>query len=92
MKNFIIISSTMNYTIKSQKESADYLADEINGEFCYVQTSDGKIVSTHYEMTDNYEGINIKRSIASAFQANFNNSKEDIEETDTGSIHISHYK
>lgn len=80
----------MNY--KSQNESAGFLADEINGEFCYVQTSNGKIVSTHYEMTDNYEGINIKRSIASTFQANFNGSKEDVEETDTGSLHTSHYK
>ena len=82
----------MNYTVKSQNESANLLANEINGEFCYVQTSDGKIVSTHYEMTDNYEGINIKRSIASTFQANFNSTKEDVEETDTGSLHTSHYK
>ena len=71
---------------------ADFLTDELDGEFCYVQTSDGKIVSIHYALTDNYQGINIKRSIASTFQANFDSHKKDIEETDAGSIHTSHYR
>ena len=73
-------------------DAAKFLADEINGELCYVQTSDGKIVSIHYGVTDNYEGVNIKRSIASAFQANFDSNKEDVEEADAGSTHISHYR
>ena len=49
-------------------------------------------MSIHYALTDNYKGINIKRSIASAFQANFDSDKEDVEETDASSIHTSHYR
>lgn len=92
LKILLPYSSTMNYTTRNQNESTNFLADELNGELCYVQTYDGKIVSIHYGMTDNYEGINIKRSIASAFQANFDSNKEDVEETDAGSVHTSHYR
>ena len=73
-------------------QADDFLADELDGELCYVQTSDGKIVSIHYALTDNFEGINIKRSIASTFQANFDGNQEEVEETDVGSIHTSHYR
>ena len=48
-------------------------------------------MSVHHELTDNYKGINIKRSIASTFQANFDGNKENVEETDASSIHTSHY-
>jgi len=64
----------------------------LRGEFCYVQTSVGKIVSVHYETTENPEAINIKKGIASTFQANFNSDKSDVEETDAGSVHNSHYR
>jgi len=72
-------------------QTVDFIANELDGELCYVQTSDGKIVSIHHGITDNYEGTNIKKSIASTFQANFN-SKNDVEEADAGSIHTSHYR
>ena len=85
-------SSTFNYTSDGQQNITGFLADELKGELCYVQTSDGKIVAIHHEKRDNYDGINIKRSIASAFQANFNGIKKDIKETDQGSIHTSHYR
>ena len=67
------------------------LKDKLKGEFCYVQTRVGKIVSIHYTSTENEDGINVKRGIASAFQANFDN-QEKVEETDPGSTHISHYR
>jgi len=75
-----------------KNQTVDFIDDELDGELCYVQTSDGKIVSIHHGITDNYEGINIKKSIASTFQANFNIKKEDVEEADAGSIHTSHYR
>ena len=69
------------------------LLDELlQGEFCYVQTSDGKIVSVHYGTTANEEAINIKKGIASTFQANFDSDKSDVEEADPGSVHTSHYR
>lgn len=85
-------SSTFNYTTDGQQNITDILADELKGELCYVQTSDGRIVAIHHGMTGNHDGINIKRSIVSTFQANFNGSKQDVKETDQGSIHNSHYK
>ena len=68
------------------------MTDELDGELCYIQTSNGKIVSIQYGLTDDFEGINIKRSIASAFQGNFDSTETDVEETDAGSIHTSHYR
>ena len=85
-------SSTFNYTTDGQQNITDILADELKGELCYIQTSDGRIVAIHHGMTGSHDGINIKRSIVSAFQANFNGSKQDVKETDQGSIHTSHYK
>ena len=82
-------SDTMNYTYDDQQQ---FLADKLQGEFCYVQTSDGKIVSVHYGTTENHEAINIKRSIASTFQANFDNANFDVEEADASSVHTSHYR
>ena len=85
-------SNTMHYSANIEVNTTNFLNDELRGELCYVQTSDGKIVSIYHAMTDDYEGINVKRSIASTFQANFDSSKEDVEETDAGSIHNSHYR
>ena len=82
-------SGSMNYTSDDQQQ---YLADALQGEFCYVQTSDGKIVSVHYGATENEDAVHIKRSIASTFQANFDGHDVDIEEADSGSIHTSHYR
>lgn len=65
--------------------------DKLKGEFCYVQTRSGKIVSIHYSTTEDEEAINVKRGITGAFQANFDNQGE-VEELDPGSSHISHYK
>ena len=70
---------------------ADILNKRLKGEFCYVQTSNGKIVSIHYSPTESEEGINIKRGITGAFQANFDN-QEEVEESDPGSTHLSHYR
>ena len=82
------LSDSMNYTSDDQEQ---FITDKLQGEFCYVQTSDGKIVSVHYGTTENEEAINIKKSIASTFQANFDGHNVDIEEADAGSLHISHY-
>ena len=65
--------------------------DKLKGEFCYVQAQNGRIVSIHYSPNQNDEAVNIKRGIASAFQANFDN-KEEVEELDPGSSHVSHYR
>ena len=48
-------------------------------------------MSIYYSPTEDEEGINIKRGIAGAFQANFER-QEEVEELDPGSTHISHYR
>jgi len=70
---------------------AAFIEKSLKGKFCYLQSDDGKMVSIHYSPTDDHEGINIKRGIASAFQANFEN-KTETEESDPGSLHVSHYR
>ena len=65
--------------------------DKLKGEFCYVQTRNGRIVSIHYSPTDDEEAINVKRGIAGAFQANFD-KQEEVEELDPSSSHFSHYR
>ena len=65
--------------------------DKLKGEFCYVQMQTGRIVSIHYSPNENKEAVNIKRGIAGAFQANFDNQAE-VEELDPSSSHISHYR
>ena len=85
-------SSTTDYSTENKSAPTNLLIDELDGDFCYIQTSDGKIVSIHHALTDNYKGINIKRSIASTFQANFDSNKENVKETDASSIHTSHYR
>lgn len=64
--------------------------DLLAGKLCFVQTDDGKITSVHHPTAENMDALNIKKAIASAFQANFKGTEE--EETDTQSAHISHYR
>ena len=70
---------------------AAILRDKLKEEFCYVQTSIGKIVSLHYSPTESEDAINVKKGITGAFQANFD-KQEEVEESDPGSIHVSHYR
>ena len=65
--------------------------DKLKGDYCYVQTKNGRIVSIHYSPNDNQEAINVKRGITGAFQANFDDKKE-VVELDPGSTHVSHYR
>ena len=83
-----------NYTTNGQQPNdtiAVFLKDKLKGEFCYVQTHDGKVVSVHFNPTENHENLNIKKGITAIFQANFDNAEE-VKESDPGSTHISHYK
>ena len=86
-----MFSANIHYTTNGHDKMATVLKDKLKGKFCYVQTKDGKIVSVHYSPTESEDGINVKRGIAGAFQANFD-KKEEVEELDPGSTHISHYR
>ncbi len=63
----------------------------MSGEFCFVQTSDGKIAAVSYPNGENSEAINFKKGIVAAFQTNFLKTAE-AEEEDTTSLHKSAYR
>ena len=89
----IFYSDTVNYTANGKPNDTigEFLKDQLKGEFCYVQTHDGKITSVHFSPTENQQSLNMKKGIAAVFQANFDNLEEIIE-SDPGSTHISHYE
>ena len=63
----------------------------LSGPFCFVQTNEGKIVSVQYNPSELTAVVNFKKAIASAFQANFKRTSEEVEE-DTQSRHVSYYR
>ena len=48
-------------------------------DFCFVQTEDGKIMEVYHESSSNPSRVNIKKSIAAAFQANFKGTDKELE-------------
>ena len=62
-----------------------------SGQFCFVQAENGRVVEIYYEQGSNPDGVNLKKSIAAAFQANFQNQEEE-EEEDPQSLHVAHYR
>ena len=59
--------------------------------FCFVQTDDGKVVAVQHASDERQSAIDLKKSIAAAFQANFRGTEEE-KEKDPQSEHIAHYK
>ena len=67
------------------------LSELLSGWFCFVQTADGKVVAVQHASDDGESAVNLKKSIAAAFQANFKGTEEEIE-SDPQSEHIAHYR
>ena len=51
----------------------------LNDPFCFIQTSDGKVVSVQHKPNENISATNFKKGIAAAFQANFKRTTKEIE-------------
>jgi hypothetical protein len=64
--------------------------EQLGNWFCFVQSSDGKIPAVYHPESEPDHVISIKKSIAAAFQANFEGTDE-VEEIDPQSRHKSHY-
>ena len=58
--------------------------------FCFIRTADGKIADVSYLVDENVQVVNIKKSIVSAFQANFGNDLS-REESDVTGLHRATY-
>ena len=81
--------------VMQSSHSCRYLEKHVDkllaGQFCFVQTVDGKVTTVSHADSDKPQAVNFKKSIAAAFQANFKGTGEE-EEVDPQSTHISHYK
>ena len=56
-----------------------------------MQASGGKILAVHHAIDENDDAVDLKKSVAAAFQANFNGTELE-EEDDPQSDHVSHYR
>ena len=74
------------------RPQADNLNDQLFSKgFCFIQTADGLIADVIYPEGENTQVVNIKKSIASAFQANFQKQAA-REEADVSGVHRANYK
>ena len=78
----------MSFCNRKWEEFVDQL---LSGWFCFVQSNDGKVIAVHHATNESDNAVNVKKSIAAAFQANFKGTSEE-EESDLQSDHIAHYR
>ena len=72
------------------EDAENYYYEMMQGWFHFVQTEDGSIPATYYSREEDAEIVNTKKSIVSAFQANFLGTNEK-EEADPQSLHKAEY-
>ena len=87
----IIYLSLLFFAFRSQEQQQALMTKLFSGQFCFVQSENGRVVEISYEEDSHPEGVNLKKSIAAAFQANFQNQEEE-EEEDPQSVHVAHYQ
>lgn len=58
--------------------------------FCFIRDKDGEVLNVLHPHDENIGVVNLKKTIASAFQANFKKTGTKIE-SDSQSKHKSHY-
>ena len=75
----------------SLKEASEMANTMMSRPFCFVQTSEGKVVSVHYSPDEKPSIVNFKKAVAAAFQANFKYTEQEVEE-DTLTKHVSQYR
>ena len=59
--------------------------------FCFVRNEIGKVLSVFHPPDESSDVVNFKKTLVSAFQANFAETGEE-EEIDSQSRHTSHYR
>ena len=73
------------------ENTAEQAEELLKKPFFFIQTSDGKIVAVQHNLDEKISVANLKKGIAAAFQGNFKQTTEKVEE-DTQSLHISQYR
>ena len=64
--------------------------DLLEGWFKFVQTEDGSIPAVFHSNSEDPEAVNFKKTITSAFQANFKGTDTKVE-ADSQSLHVAEY-
>ena len=73
------------------QETAQAAGQLLKEPFCFIQTSDGKVVLVQHKQDEVTSVVNMKKGIAAAFQGNFKQTTEEVEE-DTLSKHVAQYR
>ena len=75
---------------KDSSEALNEYSQRMQNPFKFVQTADGSVPAVIHSKDEDPQVVNIKKAIASTFQANFEGSREK-EESDPQSLHVSEY-
>lgn len=65
---------------------------KMGNRFCFIRNDNGKLLSVFHSPNDTTDIVNLKKTIASAFQANFDKTATTVKEVDSLSAHTSHYR
>ena len=83
---YIIIPTIDNRT----ETTVNTFDDMMSGWFKFVQTEDGSVPAVIHPNAEDSDALNFKKSIVSAFQANFKGTKKKVE-ADPQSTHVAEY-
>lgn len=84
-----MVTSQEDATVESRAvRSIDNL---VLGWFKFLQTQDGSISAVYHSREENSNIANFKKSIAAAFQANFEKTRTKVE-ADPQSLHVAKYR
>eukprot|EP00731_Ephydatia_muelleri_P006284 Em0003g532a len=86
-----VISSEQHLKEDELQNTAQAAKELLKEPFCFIRLSDGKIVSVQHNQNEMRSVVNMKKGIAAAFQGNFKQTAEEVEE-DTQSKHVSQYR
>ena len=75
---------------KDSSEALNEYSQHMQNPFKFVQAADGSVPAVIHSKDEDPEVVNIKKAIASTFQANFEGSREKVE-SDPQSLHVSEY-
>ena len=91
----ILIFSSSNISTdindeENEEEPVRSIDDMMKGWFKFVQIEDGSIPAVFHSKTENSHAVNFKKTIAAAFQANFEGTSSKVE-ADPQSLHTAKY-
>ena len=76
--------------LKEQDTTVKSFDEQMAGWFKFVQIDDGSIPAVFHANGEDNEALNLKKSIAAAFQANFKGTSKKTE-ADPQSLHVAEY-